>query len=149
MKEEEKVKAQGENLEEEIEADDGVVQLVTEDGETLDFFFVASLEYKGEWYAFFQPAEEMADIDDDEVVVFRIVEENGEDTFEPVEDEALLDEVYDEYVKMHKDYFDKEEGIDVNCECGCEHHHGECDDENCDCHHHEHECGDECNCKKK
>ncbi|MEG1924051.1 MAG: DUF1292 domain-containing protein, partial [Clostridia bacterium] len=106
-------------LDEEIDADDGVIQLINEDGDTLDFFFVASLEYKNQWYAFFQPAEEMADIDDDEIVVFKIVEDaNGDDTFEPIEDEKLLDEVYDEYVKMHKDYL-TEKGLDID-ECDCD-----------------------------
>lgn len=118
MEEKEILNAQNE---EEI-GDDEVVQLVTEDGETLDFFFVASIEYKGEWFAFFQPAEPMADIEEDEIVIFKIAEENGEDIFEPIEDEKLLDEVYDEYVKLHSEYFDEKEGIDVRCECGCELH---------------------------
>ena len=72
MEEKEILNAQNE---EEI-GDDEVVQLVTEDGETLDFFFVASIEYKGEWFAFFQPAEPMADIEEDEIVIFKIAEEN-------------------------------------------------------------------------
>lgn len=124
-------------LEEEIDTDDGIVQLINEDGDALDFFFVASLEYKGNWYAFFQPAEEMEDIDEDEIVVFRVVEGDGGDTFEPIEDEKLLDEVYDEYVKMHKEYL-KEKGCDLDADdcCCCGHDHGhecDCDDHNCDC----------------
>lgn len=137
-------------LEEEIDADDGVVQLINEDGDALDFFFVASLPYKDNWYAFFQPAEEMEDIDEDEIVVFRIVEdESGNDTFEPIEDEQLLDEVYEEYVRRHKEYL-QEQGIDFDegcdCEhehCGCGHEHCDCDDD-CDC---DGECDGECDCK--
>ena len=153
MEEKEILNAQNE---EEI-GDDEVVQLVTEDGETLDFFFVASIEYKGEWFAFFQPAEPMADIEEDEIVIFKIAEENGEDIFEPIEDEKLLDEVYDEYVKLHSEYFDEKEGIDVRCECGCEHHgHGDCehhghegcDDKEGECCHDRHESG-ECECGKE
>ncbi len=153
MEEKEILNAQNE---EEI-GDDEVVQLVTEDGETLDFFFVASIEYKGEWFAFFQPAEPMADIEDDEIVIFKIAEENGEDIFEPIEDEKLLDEVYDEYVKLHSEYFDEKEGIDVRCECGCEHHgqddcehhgHEGCGHKEGECCHDRHESG-ECECGKE
>ncbi len=142
-------------LEEDIDADDGIVQLINEDGEALDFFFVASLEYKGSWYAFFQPAEEMEDIDEDEVAVFRVVEGDDGDTFEPVEDEQLLNEVYDEYVEMHKQYL-KEKGCDLDaddcCCCGHDHHDDcgcgehDCDCEgDCDCDH-DHDCGEDHDC---
>jgi len=130
-------------LEEEIDSDDGIVQLINEDGEALDFFFVASLDYKGDWYAFFQPAEEMEDIDDDEIVIFKVVEnEDGEDTFEPIEDEALLDEVYEEYVKLHQEYLENGGGCDDDCCCGHHHHDHDCDCD-CDC---EGECDDDCDC---
>ena len=81
--------------------DEDLVVLTTDDGVEHNFYHVATVDYKNEWYVFFQPAEEIPDIDDDEVVIFRLEEdENGEDLFVPIEDENLLNEVYEEYVRM-------------------------------------------------
>lgn len=74
--------------------DEDLVVLTTDDGVEHNFYHVATVDYKNEWYVFFQPAEEIPDIDDDEVVIFRLEEdENGEDLFVPIEDENLLNEV--------------------------------------------------------
>lgn len=114
--------------EESLEMEDDVIQLVNEDGETLDFFHVATLEHKGEWFVFFQPAEPMEDIDEDELAVFKLEEdENGDDAFVPVEDEKLIDELYALYESM-----ESEEG---GCGCGC----SDCGSE----------CGSECGGKKE
>ena len=81
--------------------DEDLVVLTTDDGVEHNFYHVATVDYKNEWYVFFQPAEEIPDIDEDEVVIFRLEEdENGEDLFVPIEDENLLNEVYEEYVRM-------------------------------------------------
>ena len=90
--------------------DEDLVVLTTDDGVEHNFYHVATVDYKNEWYVFFQPAEEIPDIDEDEVVIFRLEEdENGEDLFVPIEDENLLNEVYEEYVRMAEE----------EDECGC------------------------------
>ena len=84
-------------------------------------------------YVFFQRAEEIPDIDDDEVVIFRLEEdENGEDLFVPIEDENLLNEVYEEYVRM------AEEEDECGCGCGCH-------EDGCDCEAEENQ--DACRCR--
>lgn len=110
--------------------DEDLVVLTTEDGVEHNFYHVATVDYKNNWYVFFQPAEEIPDIEDDEVVIFRLEEdENGEDLFVPIEDENLLNEVYEEYVRMAEE--------EDECGCGC---HEECDcsgdehDDSCCCH---------------
>ncbi len=101
--------------------DEDLVVLTTDDGVEHNFYHVATVDYKNEWYVFFQPAEEIPDIDDDEVVIFRLEEdENGEDLFVPIEDENLLNEVYEEYVRM------AEEEDECGCGCGCH-------EDGCDC----------------
>ena len=60
--------------------DEDLVVLTTDDGVEHNFYHVATVDYKNEWYVFFQPAEEIPDIDEDEVVIFRLEEdENGEE----------------------------------------------------------------------
>lgn len=101
--------------------DEDLVVLTTDDGVEHNFYHVATVDYKNEWYVFFQPAEEIPDIDEDEVVIFRLEEdENGEDLFVPIEDENLLNEVYEEYVRM------AEEEDECGCGCGCH-------EDGCDC----------------
>ena len=43
----------------------------------------------------------MEDLADDEVMILKIVtDENGDETYESVEDEALLEAVFNEYLKI-------------------------------------------------
>jgi len=104
-----------------------IVELTDDAGKVLKFYHIGTLDYKNEWYAFFQPAEEMEGADPDEVVIFLISGDEGNEVLLPVKDEKLLDEVYKEYVKEMED-------SDENCEdcedCGsckgCE----DCDSKN-------------------
>ena len=117
-----------ENLEVEFEEDD-IVELVDDEGNTIKFYHVATIDYEGNWYVFFSPTEEMEDVDPDEVVIFRLdSDEEGNDVFSPIEDEELLQKVYDEYVKvMSEEYADDEDDDEEGgCASGC----GGC----CGCH---------------
>lgn len=116
-------------LNEEEMLDDEIIELVDEDGKTVQFYHVATIDYKEEWYVFFTPAEEIEEVSEEEVVIFKLgVDEEGKDIFLPVEDEALLQAVYDEYVKLMEE---EEEG--EGCGCGCN----------------SGKCGDGCNSDKK
>lgn len=99
-----------------------IVELKNQDGKVMKFSHIGTIEYKEKWYAFFQPAEEIEGVDDEEVVIFEITGDDGDETLVPVEDEALLDEVFAEFVK--------ELEADDDCECGCD---CDCDDDDCHC----------------
>lgn len=116
--------------------DEDLLVLQGDDGKEIEFIHVATIDYKDEWYAFLQPVE-MEGVGEDEIIILKIVsDEEGNDTFETVEDEDLLQEVYEEYVK---------ECIG-ECDCDCEDCDSECDGE---CNHdHKHECHCD-DCKKK
>lgn len=97
-----KLKKQGENkmseeLDEELEGeiDDELVELVDEDGNVINFKLLDVTEYKGVKYALLLAAEPNEEIAEDEVVIFRLSEDGT--ALEPVEDEALLEEVFDFY----------------------------------------------------
>ena len=76
-----------------------VVDLVDDEGKVHKCYHIGTIEYKGGWYAFFQTADE-EDGDEDEVTILQIVGEEGEEELVPVEDDALLDEVFDEFCRM-------------------------------------------------
>lgn len=80
---------------------DEIVELTTDDGKKLKFYFVGTIEYKGKNYSAFEPAEAIEGIEEDDLVIFEL---NGDDEetadLLPVEDEALLDEVFEEFCRV-------------------------------------------------
>lgn len=105
-----------------------IITLLNDDNEEIEFYHIATIDYKEEWYIFLQPVEEMEGVSDDEVIIFKIgTDAEGNDSFEPVEDEEVLQAVFNEFEKMME-----EEGCcDEDCDCGC---HGEGDGCSCGCH---------------
>lgn len=77
------------------EVDDGIIELIDEENNVVKFKLLDVTEYKGEKYTLLLAAEPNEDIAEDEVVIFRLNEE--EETLEPIEDDALLQEVFDFY----------------------------------------------------
>ena len=94
-----------ENLEQ--EQDDGIIELVDDEGTVVKFRLLDVTEYKGEKYTLLLAAEPNDDVEEDEVVIFRLNEE--EETLEPIEDEALLEEVFEFYQS-------ETEGEEVYCD---------------------------------
>ena len=77
------------------EADDGIIELIDEENNVVKYKLLDVTEYKGEKCTLLLAAEPNEDIAEDEVVIFRLNEE--EETLEPIEDDALLQEVFDFY----------------------------------------------------
>ena len=80
---------------------DEPVELTTDDGKKLKFYFVGTIEYKGKNYSAFEPAEQIDGIEEDDLVIFELSGDD-EDTADllPVEDEKLLDEVFEEFCRV-------------------------------------------------
>ena len=76
---------------------DEIIELVDEAGDVIKFKLLDVTEYKGEKYTLLLAAEPNEDIAEDEVVIFRLNEK--EEILEPIEDENLLQEVYDFYLE--------------------------------------------------
>lgn len=112
-----------ENENTEIFDDDEIVTLTDDEGNEIDFYEVACVEYEDNFYGLLEPVNEMEGLEEGDVLIFRIVEqENGEDSFEPVEDEDLLNAVFEQYMRAAAD-------CECDCEeCDCEECEGDCDD---------------------
>ena len=80
--------------EEELE-DNDLIELIDDDGNVINFRLLDVTEYKGEKYTLLLAAEPNEDVAEDEVVIFRLNEK--EESLEPIEDENLLQEVFDFY----------------------------------------------------
>ena len=81
--------------------EDEVVELTMDDGKKLKFYFVETIEYKGKNYSAFEPAEEIEGLSEGDLLIFELVEGEGETCdLLPIEDDALLDEVFEEFCKI-------------------------------------------------
>ena len=81
--------------------DEDIVELVTDDGKKLKFYFVGTIEYKGKNYSAFEPAEEIDGMEDDDLVIFELAGDDEETAdLLPVEDEKLIDEVFEEFCRV-------------------------------------------------
>jgi uncharacterized protein YrzB (UPF0473 family) len=80
---------------------EGVITLMTDDGEEVDFVEVAGIAYKGEFYAILQPVELLEGMEEDEALVFKVTtNENGEDNFALELDDDVIDGVFEEYNRL-------------------------------------------------
>lgn len=121
----------------EMEEDNEIITLQDGEGNDVDFYHVATLDYKNEWYIFLQPVEPNEEIGEDEVLIYKLgTDEDGEDTFIPLESEEELNAVFNEYLKEA----DCECGDDCDCGDDCE-----CGDD-CDCGGDDSKCEDDCKC---
>ena len=79
------------------------VVLLDENGKEERFLHVLTFLYEGERYVALEPAQTDAEDEDEteaEVVILRIASENGEDTYVSIDNEVLLDEVFDEFLTL-------------------------------------------------
>lgn len=80
--------------------EDEPIPLVTEDGKKYLVYLVGTIEYEGKTYSAFEPAEQIDGIDDDELIIFEVAGDDEEKAdLLPVEDDALLDAVFQEFCK--------------------------------------------------
>lgn len=92
----------------EKDLDDELIELVDDDGKVINFKLLDVTEYKGVKYTLLLAAEPNEEIAEDEVVIFRLNEQ--EESLEPIEDEDLLQEIFDFYQQEA----DSEDGYEEN-----------------------------------
>lgn len=97
--------AEDEGMDEDLNMESGnpVVELVDEDGVTVRFEHVATVPFKGDEYVLLSPIDPVDDIEDDEVIIMRIEPGEAEDSYISVDDEAVLEEVFNLYLEMDED----------------------------------------------
>ena len=96
------------------ELEDNTVELIDEDGVRHNYEHLMTFEYQKEWYVALTPAlpaEEIGDGEDegDEVAIYHLVGGEDDEQLETVEDEQLLDEVFEEFCRLYDDEEEEEE----------------------------------------
>lgn len=88
---------------EEEEYDDGILEMIDEDGNPIRFYLSANIRYAGEDYVLLTCAEETSDIEQDESFIMRCaVDEDGNECYQSLEDEALIAAVYEAYLAQNE-----------------------------------------------
>ncbi|MEG1547178.1 MAG: DUF1292 domain-containing protein [Clostridia bacterium] len=88
------------------------VILTDEDGQDVTFEHLLTFLYEGERYVALSPIEQ-ADDDEAEVVLLKIQNDNGADTYVSIDNEVLLNEVFDAFLELMDEY-DGDEDEDQN-----------------------------------
>lgn len=108
-----------ENMEfEELEDfEDDIIILKTEDGEEVEFYHLATIDYGEKVYDLLEPVELFDDLEEGDIFIFEVDESGDEPVYDGVEDQELMDAVYAEYIKQLEElgYIT----LDEDCDCGC------------------------------
>ena len=85
------------------ETDDGILEMVDEDGNPIRFYLSANIHYADEDYVLLTCAEDAADIEQDESFIMRCaIDEDGDPCYQSLEDEALIAAVYEAYLAQNE-----------------------------------------------
>ena len=103
-----------EEMNEVYEEEDNILELEDDEGNVEKFLHIGTIDYKGEWYCFFQKAEPESEEEEDEVVMFLLKEEDGEQRLLALEDEQLMDEVFAEFCHQYEDFEDADEAMSLD-----------------------------------
>lgn len=78
---------------------DNIIVLTDDQGNELECEYLDTVNYKDKDYVVLYPLDQ--DEDEGDVIIFELVEaDDGSDEYITVEDEDLLDEVFEEYMRI-------------------------------------------------
>lgn len=88
------------------EAEEEYITLYDDDGNEENFYHLGTVEYKGAKYCVLQLAEPETEEEEDEVAIYKLVGEEPDYVLNPIDDEQLLNEVFDEFCNQYEQYED-------------------------------------------
>ena len=104
-------KQEAEEMSDEIGSD--FITIVDDDGQEFELEVIESMDYNGKTYMSFLPADMKEDDPDYGFILLRVVEdENGDEVFESIDDDAELQDVYERFMALLYDDEDEEDPSD-------------------------------------
>ena len=88
--------------------------IIDDDGNEFNLELLDTIDYNGETFSAFLPADMDEDDPDFGIILLKIMEENGEELFGSIDDDDELDKVYNYY--MEEIFADEDEGSDGGAE---------------------------------
>ena len=90
-------------IEEEEEYDDGILEMVDEDGNPIRFYLSANITYAGDEYVLLTACEDAGDIAQDESFIMRCaLDDEGNSCYQSLDNEALIAAVYEAYLSQNE-----------------------------------------------
>jgi putative Holliday junction resolvase len=86
------------------EEEERIFEVEAEDGTIEKLYHIATVEYKGGMYCCFQKAEPESEEEEDEVIIFALKGEGEDAMLEPIEDEDVLDGVFEEFCRQYEEF---------------------------------------------
>lgn len=83
-----------------------IIPLTDEDGNEVEFEFLDLIEYEGKEYVVLVPHEEMDEAPEAVILQVENVEDENQESYVSVEDEAVLNAVFEIFKKNFKDLLD-------------------------------------------
>ena len=84
------------------------ITIIDDDGQEFELEMLDSMDYEGETYVAFLPANMDENDPDYGLIILRSVIENGEELFESIDDEDKLQDVYEHFMALLFDDGDEE-----------------------------------------
>ena len=82
-----------------MEGENNIIELVDEQGKAVEFEHLMTVEHEGEYYIVLMAAEEDEDNEEGEVVILKMEKDDkGEDCYVTIEDDNVLQAVFDKFV---------------------------------------------------
>ena len=78
-----------------------MIELIGDDGSTVTFEHLATLEYEGENYLVLGPPDDGSDEEDSEVYILKITQDDeGNDIYVDLEDEELSEKIFEYFLQL-------------------------------------------------
>jgi uncharacterized protein YrzB (UPF0473 family) len=92
-------------------SDENVVILTDEEGTEVRFLHIMTFDFEDSFYVALTPEESMEGIENGEVLLMEILEdEDGDDCYVPIEDEAKMDHVWEEFERLYYEEDEEDDG---------------------------------------
>lgn len=89
-----------------MEENNSIITLTDENGNEADFDLVCTFDYENRKFAAMFPIGDVEGVADDEVVLLEIVKDGDNETLAAIDNEILLDEVFNEFMEIFEDMAD-------------------------------------------
>ena len=83
-----------------MEEQNTLVTLIDEQGKEVEFDLVATFDYEKKRYAALIPLDDVDSVNEDEILILEIVKTADGEQYLPIQNDILLDEVFNEFLEI-------------------------------------------------
>lgn len=92
-----------------VEEEYNEVTLLDDSGKEVRFDHLLTFFYEKEKYIALMPLDDVEQMDEGEVLLLHVVDKGGEEIYEIIENEVLLEEVFNEFLELFEEVLEQED----------------------------------------